>query len=79
MSMEPKVEVFAAVGPGWDQLGQALVAAGQEDASGARAALMGYLRDRQYDRVTHWLGISEEQAADLRAALVAEWGEPSRR
>ena len=79
MSTEPKLEVFAAVGPGWDQLGQALVDAGQKDAGGARAFLMGLLRDRQYGRVTQWLGISEEEAVRLRAALVAEWGEPSSR
>lgn len=71
-----KLIVDAALGEGWEAVGDLIQAAGLEDSSGLRRALMQALAGKQFPLVSQMLRVSESEAERLREVLVRLWGEP---
>lgn len=72
------LQIDTAQGGVNEECGKALVAHGQEDASGARRALASALAKRDLDVACRLLGVVDEAVAiKLRDDLVAQFGEPT--
>lgn len=61
------IEINAALGDPWDQLGDQIVKAGFEDSSGLRRMIVQWLADGKIERAAHLLQISEGEAQTLQA------------
>jgi hypothetical protein len=68
--------IDAALGGPWDVLGELIVEHGQEDSSGLRRMLAGYIRDRDFERFCNNVPISREEFDRVRGVFVQAWGEP---
>lgn len=64
------IQVDAATGSGWEELGRAIRAAGQEDSSGMRRYCLHLLVDDDLLTITRTLRINMHEARRLRSLFL---------
>jgi hypothetical protein len=60
------LQIDAVLSGPWEVIGEAIRAAGQEDASGYRRLLVRWMANRKWELVARSLGITEDEAKELR-------------
>lgn len=68
------IRMDAATGSVFDAIGEWLVQAGKEDASGARRAIANRLAARDYVTAAQWLGTTPNKAKGLAHRFAAQLG-----
>lgn len=63
------ITVDSATGNGWDELGKALEAAGEEDASGSRRHYFQMMQEGRWSAVALLLNITMARAKEIYAAI----------
>lgn len=68
------INIDTATGNLFDAIGNLLVQAGKEDASGARRAIANKLELGDFETAANWLGSSKSIAEDLAAKYSKQLG-----
>lgn len=68
------IQIDAATGSVFAAIGELLVQAGKEDASGARRAIANRLAAHDYDTAAQWLGTTSDKAKELAKRFSAQLG-----
>ena len=66
------IEVDAALGGGWETIGDAIKASGQEDSSGLRRCIASFMAEGRISDTARMLQCSEDDARQLHTNLFKE-------